>query len=278
MLLGILGFVFSIMGIVGYFNEMPALVVISAVYIVTEAVIGLCTGELRSVATYIAAITIGFFIAVFTKSNIFLTIAVALCFEELVLGIVAGIAFVAIGFAENKPKKANNIAKEENKTDDIEPDTYNPDAGNLEIKPLQDLFEQGVSLQPESTPVVIHNLSTKHGYYKDEMAWDEESDSYIRRWIDKDTNSIYNIVDEVNGEIESITVTKDIFETMHAKFYKNHDYHQVSLLDAITAEPPILDINGLAFADEETQQKELSKYAEDIYEYVKCRMKNEDLL
>ncbi|MBQ8637109.1 MAG: hypothetical protein IJ423_05480 [Clostridia bacterium] len=260
---------------------MTTLVVISVVYIAIEAIIGLCTGELRSVSTYIAAITIGFFVALFTDSNIPLTVAVALCFEELILGIISVIAFISFSIAENKSKKtkkSNKKVDDENMTNKVNPDKYNPNLGNAEIKAIQSLEGMGIHLQLDGIPITVHNLSTKLGYYKDVAYWEDGADEYFRKWIDKETSCLYNIIDEVNGETESIAVTKDIFEAMHDKFYKKHDHQQVSLFDAITAEPPILDLNGLAFADEETQQKELRKYAEDMYDYIKRRMKNEELL
>lgn len=105
MILGILGFVFSIMGIVGYFNGMSVLLAISAVCIVAEAVIGLCTGELRSLSTYIVAVIIGYFVAVFTKANVLSTVAVALCFEDLVLGIISLVYLTVIGIVTSKHSK-----------------------------------------------------------------------------------------------------------------------------------------------------------------------------
>lgn len=71
-----------------------------------------------------------------------------------------------------------------------------------------------------SESVIIHTLSTKHGYYKNEIDWNEENENFIKEWIDKDTSCIYAIVTDVNGEIKNITVTKEIFETMHDKYYE----------------------------------------------------------
>ena len=71
-----------------------------------------------------------------------------------------------------------------------------------------------------SESVTIHTLSTKHGYYKDAIDWNEENENFIKEWIDKDTGCIYAIVDTVNDEVKNITVTKEIFETMHAKYYE----------------------------------------------------------
>lgn len=50
---------------------------------------------------------------------------------------------------------------------------------------------------------------------------------------------------------------------------------QLSLFNDLPIEPPYLDINGLAFADEETSQQIQMKYAEDLYAYIKNRIEKE---
>lgn len=49
-------------------------------------------------------------------------------------------------------------------------------------------------------------------------------------------------------------------------------YEQLTLDDILIAdEPPYIDINGLAFADEETIKKAQKQYAEDLYKYFKSK-------
>lgn len=74
---------------------------------------------------------------------------------------------------------------------------------------------------PES--ITIHTLSTRYGYYKDSIDWNEENDSFIKEWIDKDTKCIYAINDTVNGELKNITVTKEVFEAAHAKHLEREE-------------------------------------------------------
>lgn len=101
MLLYVLGFVFSLLGIIGYFLEISAFIVVAFIYILAEALIGLYTGELRSIGTYVFAVVIGFLVAIFTKTNIFLTIIVALCFEEFTMGVIS-IIFLIISIMGKK--------------------------------------------------------------------------------------------------------------------------------------------------------------------------------
>lgn len=102
MLLGILGYIFSIAGIVGYYIDIPVLTIIATIFIIIEALIGLFSGELRNIKTYILAIIIGLCVAYFKDLNIPSTIAVALCFEELVMGIMSIIYLIIIAIAKNK--------------------------------------------------------------------------------------------------------------------------------------------------------------------------------
>lgn len=48
-------------------------------------------------------------------------------------------------------------------------------------------------------------------------------------------------------------------------------YEQLSFDDVMGGEPPYLDINGLAFADDETIKKAQKQYAEDLYKYFKAK-------
>ena len=68
--------------------------------------------------------------------------------------------------------------------------------------------------------VTVHTLSTKRGYYKVEIDRNEENEKFIKEWVDKDTGCLYAIVTDVNGEYKSISVTREIFESMHDKYCK----------------------------------------------------------
>ncbi len=67
------------------------------------------------------------------------------------------------------------------------------------------------------------------------------------------------------------------FMLLHKKRNDKPKYRQLSFLPA---EPPTIDINGLAFADELTQQKAIAKYTADMFEYAQYRLEyeSEDIL
>lgn len=94
MLWYILGTVFSIMGIIGYYTNIPILVTVALIYIVAEAVITLYRGELKNITTYVIAIIIGLSVALYTEADVLLTVGVSLCFESLVVGIISLVFFI----------------------------------------------------------------------------------------------------------------------------------------------------------------------------------------
>lgn len=80
----------------------------------------------------------------------------------------------------------------------------------------------------------------------------------------------------------NLVFTTVVFTAIYFMFlYKKKDvkpkYKQLSLLPI---EPPTIDFNGLAFADEATQQKAVAKYTADMFEYAQYRLEyeSEDLL
>ncbi len=63
--------------------------------------------------------------------------------------------------------------------------------------------------------VLVHTISAERRYYKDAVTRDEDSEAYINKWIDAETNCLYAIYTKVNGGVESVAVTRDIFETVY---------------------------------------------------------------
>lgn len=63
--------------------------------------------------------------------------------------------------------------------------------------------------------VLVHTISTERRYYKDVITREEDSEAFINKWIDTETNCLYTIYTKVNDGIENITVTRDIFEAVY---------------------------------------------------------------
>lgn len=63
---------------------------------------------------------------------------------------------------------------------------------------------------------------------------------------------------------EASAATQDLFAN-----------EQLSLADISINEPPCIDINSLAFADEETVRQIQKQYAEDLYAYITCKLGRE---
>ena len=83
-----------LMGIIGYFYGNNIFLYIASIVIAAEAIIGLITGELKSLFTYILEIIIGLIIALIIHSDIWHTILLTLCFVELILEICSIIGMI----------------------------------------------------------------------------------------------------------------------------------------------------------------------------------------
>lgn len=69
-------------------------------------------------------------------------------------------------------------------------------------------------LHPKS--IKIHTFSTNSGYYEDAIDWTLENDTFIKKWIDSETECMYSLILFPNNEPERVFVTRDIF----SKIYK----------------------------------------------------------
>lgn len=81
----------------------------------------------------------------------------------------------------------------------------------------------------------------------------------------------------INLVFTTIVFVAIYFIFLHKKKDDKPKYRQLSILPI---EPPTIDFNGLAFADEATQQKAIAKYTADMFEYALYRLEyeSEDLL
>ncbi|MCD4713816.1 MAG: hypothetical protein K8R73_11080 [Clostridiales bacterium] len=81
MIIAIVTVFFSIAGIVGFYSGNYLITYIAAFVIIIDLLRGLATGQLKSIFTSIVASIIG----VFLVKNIWLGVAIGLCFENLIM-------------------------------------------------------------------------------------------------------------------------------------------------------------------------------------------------
>ncbi len=98
----IVGTIFAILGLVGYYANILPLLIIAVAFIVTEAIVELTKGTLNNINTYISALVIGLIVSLIFKLNIPLTLCVSLCYEELVM---TGISLIFIIISLTKKQK-----------------------------------------------------------------------------------------------------------------------------------------------------------------------------
>lgn len=103
MILNIITFIFSILGIIGFYNNNDILLYIGMVMVLFEMIIGILSGQLRTIGTYILASIIG---VIFTQ-NIIKGIAIGLCFESVIMTI-GGWLLLILGAIFLKNDKGDN--------------------------------------------------------------------------------------------------------------------------------------------------------------------------
>lgn len=102
----------------------------------------------------------------------------------------------------------------------------------------------------------------------------EISDTTDNSLLRKQNIQLQEAIDEVSRQIDKITLENEALRSQIIKLTQNRAeegiYKDKKLsLSYAKIEPPYLDVNGLAFADEETVRQAQKQYAEDLYEYFK---------
>lgn len=77
-----------------------------------------------------------------------------------------------------------------------------------------------------------------------------------------------------NGDNKT-KVQNDFLEAKKATEKMFEKEYQLSLEESMLVEPPYLDVNALAFADEETIKEAQKQYVQDLYFYFKNRLDRE---
>ena len=94
-------------------------------------------------------------------------------------------------------------------------------------------------------------------------------------------NQLQETIDKLSSQINKITLENEALRSQISTLIRHQateelsENEQFSFFDVLLPEPPYLDLNSLAFADEETVQRTQKKYAEDLYTYIKCRIDRE---
>ncbi len=99
----IIGLVGSIMGCVAFFiTGSPALLIIGAVLCVVEMLLGLLSGELRTIMPDVIVVIIGVIIAWRTGYKLWVGAALGLCISTLVLSILGVVMMLVAGASMGK--------------------------------------------------------------------------------------------------------------------------------------------------------------------------------
>lgn len=113
--------------------------------------------------------------------------------------------------------KIENIKQQRNKMY-LKIDTLKINSEYSTVGRQLSIFESAEAENGNSNEILTHIISTKHGYYKDVTERTEENTDLIDKWIDKTTNCLYMVVMYRDGEPESITVTRELFDTVYKQF------------------------------------------------------------
>ena len=102
----LIGLVGSIMGCVAFFSSgSQPLLIIGAVLCIVEMLIGLLSGQLKSLIPDIVVMVIGMIIAGFRGYKLWVGAALGLCISTLVLSIFGIIMLIVAGVATSKEKR-----------------------------------------------------------------------------------------------------------------------------------------------------------------------------
>lgn len=96
MIVGAIATIAGIVGIFGFYFGAVFLTAIGAVANIIETIVGLHTGELHSLFTFIAAVVIGFFVALFIHMPVWVGISLGLCFESTIMALASGALMLAM--------------------------------------------------------------------------------------------------------------------------------------------------------------------------------------
>ena len=96
-MIGIVSALMSIIGIIGFFSEALFLTYIAAVVCVIENIFGVVTGQQKSFSTLIIAIIIGIGVAMGNQMEILDGVAIAVCFENVIMQVGGLILILVIG-------------------------------------------------------------------------------------------------------------------------------------------------------------------------------------
>lgn len=96
MIVGAIATVAGIVGIFGFYFGAVFLTVIGAIANIIETIVGLHTGELHSLFTFILAVVIGLFVSLFIHIPIWAGISLGLCFESAIMALASGALMLAM--------------------------------------------------------------------------------------------------------------------------------------------------------------------------------------
>lgn len=116
--------VFSIVGLIGFYTDNYTLTIIAGIVYILENLRGYFTGQLKSLFPTIFVGFIGFIIGR-NNNNIFPTICVALCYEDIIVSILSiPLLFMAIK-AVNENEKNQEIQENEEAENNVAPSIPN---------------------------------------------------------------------------------------------------------------------------------------------------------
>ena len=95
MLIAVINFITSTLGIIGFFCDIPVLIVIGGIMYTLETIAGLITGELRSIATTVISSIISISLSLLNGYNVFYGWCVGLCVESILLSLIS-LVFIKI--------------------------------------------------------------------------------------------------------------------------------------------------------------------------------------
>ena len=101
MIIGIICFIMSIAGIIGFYNEIYVLTYIALIFNILEVIVGVFTNQLKSILTFLLGGIIGWIIT----GKFLLGLAIGLCFENIIL-FASGIILMIITTIATKNKES----------------------------------------------------------------------------------------------------------------------------------------------------------------------------
>lgn len=84
MIINIIVTILSALGIYGFYADFPSLLFIGAIAVIIEILIGIFTGQCRSIFTFVISCLIGFI----CTHNILIGGAIGLCFDSVIMSLL----------------------------------------------------------------------------------------------------------------------------------------------------------------------------------------------